>query len=239
MLENTGWGKSNKKTMTKALKELEIDAPQVDWFNWGLTEVGARSRLRTIVQSGADVIFLVANAPEGKTIAKAMLDLPSEDRLPICSHWGITGGDFPEVINAKMRKGLDLTFIQTKFSFVSVQDDPFGQQVLEQAGRLFPEGIKTAKDIKAPTGFIHAYDLTRLLIAAVKQAGFSGHILTDRKNLKKALENLKNPVKGLIKTYIKPFEIFDDKHPDAHEALGIQDFVMGRYGDENEIVLIR
>jgi len=239
MLENTGWGKSNKKTMTKALKELEIDAPQVNWFNWGLTEVGARSRLRTIVRSGADVIFLVANAPEGKTIAKAMLDLPSEDRLPICSHWGITGGDFPEVINAKMRKGLDLAFIQTKFSFVSVEDDPFGQQVLERARSLFPEGIKTAQDIKAPTGFIHAYDLTRLLIAAVEQAGFSGNIITDRKNLKEALENLKSPVKGLIKTYVKPFEIFDEKHPDAHEALGIQDFVMGRYGDENEIMLIR
>lgn len=237
LLENTGWGKSNHKTMSRALTDMGIGNPPVSWFNWGLSEAGARDLLRTIARSGADVILFVGNAPEGKVIAKVMSGLPTAQRLPIASHWGITGGDFPEIVNAKMRTSIYLNFIQTSFSFISNPDHKLGQQVLASAKALWPQKIKTAKDIKAPAGFIHAYDLTRLMIAAVKQVGLTGDILIDRQNLRSALENLDTPVEGLIKTYQKPFGIFDQKHPDAHEALGIEDFVMAHYGEANEIII--
>ena len=108
---------------------------------------------------------------------------------------------------------------------------------MAQAQQLFPEDIRSAKDIKAPTGFVHAYDLTRILIAAVAQVGLSGDIEQDRVNVRNALENLEEPVQGLIKTYIKPFSPFDGTNPDAHEALGLEDLTFGRYGTEGEIIL--
>ena len=180
----------------------------------------------------------MANAPEGKTFVKAMADLPKDQWRPICSHWGITGGDFAETIGPALLRDFDLTFIQTRFSFISTPDDPFGRAVFQRAKSLFPNAIRTSHDIKAPTGFIHAHDLTRLLIAAVEQVGLTGDIRADRRRVRDALEGLRNPVKGLIKTYRKPFSPYDASHPDAHEALSIEDFVMAQYGHHGEALLI-
>jgi len=238
LLEETGWGKSNQRTMLAALKEKGLEPAGVFWFNWGLNDVSARILLREIVESGADSVFFVGNAPEGKTFMKSALALGKEFSLPIISHWGITGGDFPEIITANKRKSLDLTFLQTKFSFVSQPDDPKGMRVMETAKRVFPNEIETPLDIAAPTGFIHAYDLGLLLDAAIKQAGgLSGDIAQDRKAIHDALEDLQSPVDGLIKTYSKPFSAYSQNSPDAHEALGADDFAIGRYGLENEVQL--
>ena len=238
LLEETGWGKSNYKTMNKALEEQDHRAIGVEWFNWHLGEISARMILRNIKSSGADVIFLVANAPEGKTFAKAMLSFDEEDlSLPIRSHWGITGGDFSKEIDSSMRKGLDLKFIQTSFSFNSSSSTALSTSVLERSMKLFPGEVEKPSDITAPTGFIHAYDLTKILIAAVEQVGLTGEIKKDRENVRLALESLKQPVYGLIKTYHTPFSIFTKLNPDAHEALEANDFVMGFYDDQNRILL--
>ena len=236
LLEQTGWGKSNLHTMTDALKKRGLSPALVTWFNWGLSVESARIQIREINQSGADAIFLVANAPEGKVISRAMVSLPKEERLPIYSHWGITGGDFPQVIDHSVRKQLQLAFIQTSFSFLG-ELTTFQKNVLNNAKRLFPASIKQAHDIKAPTGFIHAYDLTQILIAAAEQADLTGDIFAKRAALRTTLEQLETPVKGLLKTYRQPFSPYSTNDPDAHEALSINDFVMARYGRENEILL--
>ena len=237
LLEQTGWGKSNQRTMNAALKAEGHTAAVTKWFNWGLSEPSARILLRDIHRSGADAIFLVANAAEAKVIAKAMISLPPAQRLPIFSHWGLTGGDFPEVIDNQQRQALKLEFIQTRFSFLSPMTS-FQQGVLAKARQLYPDTIRQAGDIKAPTGFIHAYDLTRTLIAAIRQAGLTGDIKVDRAAVRHALEYLQHPVEGLLKTYRQPFSPYDpETTPDAHEALGMGDFTMATYGPNNEILL--
>jgi len=160
---------------------------------------------------------------------RAMKSLPVDERLPIFSHWGITGGDFPEVIGHEIRKQLNLDFIQTKFSFLD-ELTPFQQQVLDQARKLFPKQIQHPGDIKAPTGFIHAYDLTRILIAAVNQAGLTGDMQVDRPKLRSVLESVKLPVEGLIKTYNPPFSRYSTDNPDAHEALAFWFSPSSRHG---------
>lgn len=238
LLENTGWGKSNQRTMGTSLESMQIAPPKVFWFNWNIKENAARIMLRQIAQSGADSILLVANAPEAKTLIRAAAALPEEQRLPFVSHWGLTGGDFFETIGRETLDKIDLAFIQTRFSFISQPEDPRGQRVLAQAAALFPNEIDRAADIKAPTGFIHAYDLTRILIAASEETQFSGDILEDRRRLRQALEQLKQPVSGLIKRYQKPFSRYSQDNPDAHEALGKEDFAMARYGANGEIQLL-
>jgi len=235
-LEQTGWGKSNQKNMLKALNEHGLKPSSIKWFNWGLTIESARILIRECLQSGADSIFFVGNAPEGKTFARAMASLPENLRLPIFSHWGITGGNFAEAISHDIRKAIKLKFIQTSFSFLG-QLSNFQQQVLDKAYFLFPDRIKVPQDIKAPTGFIHAYDLTRILIAAANQVNLGQDIKASRATLRKALENLKHPIQGLIKTYDKPFSVYSEENPDAHEALGANDYVMAGYSANNEIVL--
>lgn len=236
-LEDTGWGRSNKNTMEKTLAANNIKPKGIEWFNWGLGINHAKLLLRTAKLSGADVIFFVGNANEGKTFAKAMLALNNELQLPIRSHWGITGGDFAKVINSDARKQLDLQFIQTKFSFITQPQSLFGRKVFSQAKAMYPE-IETAKNIKAQTGFVHAYDLTKLLISAIKQSGLTGDKQRDISAIKLALEHLKEPVQGLIKNYKMPYSPYTVNNSNAHEALSEADYVMGYYQADNSVKLL-
>lgn len=235
LLENTGWGRSNEKNMLKALADRGIEVAGIGWFNWSLGKYNAKTMLRQARQSGADVIFLVANAPEGKVLLQAMAEDPSLS-LPVRSHWGITGGDFAIDVSAEARALADLKFIQTRFSFFELPRAPLAEQVLQQA-RINFDGLVSPRDIKAPAGFIHAYDLTRVLIAAIQQAGLSGDVVTDRANIRHALNNLQVSVKGLIKTYKQPFTAYLPQRPDAHEALGLSDLRMAYFNQQGNIIL--
>jgi len=238
LLEKTGWGKANNKTMVNALNALGIEPVGISWFNWGIGVHGAKIKLRNIHKSGADVIFLVANAAEGKTFADAILALEAPIRLPLRSHWGITGGDFVTHIDGYLKSKQQLQFIQTKFSFITTVRSPFADKVLTSAQSLFSD-IESASDIKAQTGFVHAYDLTKILLSAINQAGLTGDLLADKRAIHHALENLEQPVKGLIKTYKRPFSTVDASNPDGHEALSLSDYLMGYYGENNDVVLLK
>ncbi len=236
LLEKTPWGESNYKNMTNAFQSLLKVKPAVTWFNWNTKENGARIKIRNIISSDAECLLFVGNAIEGEKFFKALLAM--DKKIPVISHWGITGGKFHHVINANMRQKIDLSFIQSCFSFVSSELNGFSQSVLNKAKKLFPE-VKSKLDIPAPTGFIHAYDLGRLVITAAKNVKFGGNIDDNRKQLRWSLENIDQPVKGLIKTYTKPFSAYDGQNKDAHEALGLNDLCMGRYGDQNQVIVMK
>ena len=237
LLEDTGWGRSNNKTMTQALNESSIKPVGLSWFNWGAGKNHAKVLLRDIKASGADVIFFVGNANEGVTFTQAMLELPEAVRLPIRSHWGITGGDFAKRMPHSGREHLDLQFIQTNFSFLADKQVSFAEQVLEQAIKSNAE-INDKHDIKAATGFIHAYDLTKLTIAAINQVVLSGNKAQDALLIHQALEHLKTPVQGLLKVYKKPFSSYNKQNPNAHEALNQGDYSLGKYNINNEVILL-
>ena len=236
ILEKTPWGKSNEKTMKKAFKELLGYKADVTWFNWNTKKNVAKIKLRKVITDGHDCILFVGNAIEGAEFSKAAIELNAG--IPFISHWGITGGRFHEIINSELRKKLDLSFIQSCFSFVSSKPTSFSKRVFAKAQGLFPE-IKSATDIPAPTGFIHAYDLGKLMIAALQKVKLGDDMDENRKKLRLALENLKSPIQGLVKTYKKPFREFSQSNQDAHEALGLDDFCMGQYGDEDQVIVLK
>lgn len=235
LLEQTGWGLSNQKNMLQALASRKLKAADVKFFNWGLSEKSATIILRELIQTGADAIFLVANSNEGVAISNAMASLDESKRLPIFSHWGIVGGDFDERVPFANRKKIELSFIQTSFSFNNKLND-FQKVVYRNSQQLYPN-ILNPNDIKAPTGFVHAYDLTKILISAAESVDFDLGMTHVRGKLRSSLENLSTPVQGLIKTYNKPFSTYQKDNPDAHEALGIKDYRMASFGANGEILL--
>ena len=238
LLEDTGWGRSNEKTMKLALKGALIEPAGVTWFNWGVGKNHAKVILRNIKESGADVLFFVGNSPEGITFANAMSELPSDVRLPIRSHWGITGGDFTVKVLPEKRSLLDLQFIQTNFSFLKEPLSTFSQQVLALAIKT-NEGINNKNDILAPTGFIHSYDLTKIAIAAMNEVKLTGNKKTDLLLIHHALEHLDKPILGLLKTYQQPFTTFSRTKLDSHEALGVENYAMGYFNADNQTILIK
>ncbi len=237
LLEDTGWGRSNEKTMTQALQEASIKPVGLSWFNWGAGKNHAKVLLRDIKASGADVIFFVGNSVEGVTFTRAMVELPENIRLPIRSHWGITGGDFTQKVTATEREKIDLQFIQTSFSFLNDNISTLAENVLA-LGIKSNEGLSDKSDFKAQTGFVHAYDLTKIVIAAIRQIKLTGDKNQDKILLHHALEHLIQPIPGLLKTYHRPFTPYSKQKLNAHEALTIDDYSMGRYNSKDEVVLL-
>tara|TARA_R110000744_G_scaffold50709_9_gene109502 strand:+ start:7069 stop:8292 length:1224 start_codon:yes stop_codon:yes gene_type:complete len=238
LLEKTPWGDANLTTMSKALKSHSIDKHKTTRFSWSIKAKGAAIVLDEIVSAGSDCIVLVSNAVEGAVIVNEMLNLPTEKRLPIVSHWGITSGNFHEIIPAQSRQKLELHFIQSCFAFTNANISQFSQDVFSQLVLHSKGKINQPADLKSAVGFIHAYDLTKLLIQAIKQIALTGDIGKDRNAIRLALENIDTPIQGLVKTYRKPFSEFNPlTNINAHEALNPENYCMAKFGENDEILI--
>ncbi|RKF14251.1 hypothetical protein DBZ36_16400 [Alginatibacterium sediminis] len=236
LLEHTPWGQSNAENMSNSLLEQGRPKPQISWFQWGINETDARITLRTIINEGADCVLLVANSAEGEVIVRAMSKLQRDKRLPIISHWGITGGSFTDNVSITERESVDLSFVQSCFSFLAPQLNDFSKSVFTQASILFDE-INQENDIKAPVGFIHAYDLAKVFISAMNQVELVDDNKVNQLALIKALENLNATTQGLIKNYQRPFRPYRVDDPDAHEALNQNDYCIAHFNNSGDTLV--
>ncbi|ABK42719.1 amino acid/amide ABC transporter substrate-binding protein, HAAT family [Magnetococcus marinus MC-1] len=227
--EDTSWGRFNHQNMSKKANEYGMEELPVIWSNWGISKAAAKIILRQAASMGADAVLLVVNPAESITFATAMAELEPQRRRPIQSHWGVSAGSFSQKVGENVLKVLDLEYVQTRFSFLNGMLSEHAKQVLARAMRLFPDAIKTPQHIRPPAGFKHAYDLTRILLAAADQVQLSGDVKQDRLLLHHALEHLQTPVQGLIKTYHMPFSPPKSDTSDDHEALHIHDFTMATF----------
>jgi branched-chain amino acid transport system substrate-binding protein len=213
MLINNPWGESNQKGLMAASKaDPTVQIASVEKFE--NADVDMVPQLARLKAAGADAIILVVNAPPGAQMMKSRARMGW--KVPVISHWGISGGRFPELAGPTAGEA---HFIQT-YSFFGKQG-PVGQRVLAGLMKKYPK-IKGPQDIFAPVGTANSYDAMHLLALAIEQAGS-----TDHDKIRAALENLKSSYAGLIKTYAKPFT------SDNHDALGPDDYIMVHYeGDK-------
>ena len=213
MLINNPWGQSNEQGLLAAAKDNKaIEIAGIEKFE--NADVDMVPQLTRLKEKGADSIILVVNTPPGAQMMK------SRERMgwkaPVISHWGISGGRFPELAGPTAG---DAHFVQT-YSFFGKQN-PVGERVLAALMKKYP-AIKGPGDVFAPVGTANAYDAMHLLAMAITQAGS-----TDADAIRTALEDLKGTYQGLIKTYSKPFSAQN------HDALGPDDYIMVRYeGDQ-------
>jgi len=204
LLENTAWGQSNEAGLTKWLGEKGVKAVGVEKFNWNDPDMSPQ--LLRLKGAGADLVMLVANAPEGAQVVKSRAKIGWE--VPILSHWGISGGRFAE-LTGELSDGV--VFIQT-YSFFGRQNER-GQHVLRQLREKF--GVKGPEEVTAPVGTANAYDGLHLVALAIEQAKSA-----DGPKVRDALESLRAEYAGLVKTYRRPFT------PEQHDALTDQDYLM-------------
>jgi len=213
MLINNPWGQGNEKGLQAASKaDPSVEIAGVEKYE--NADVDMVPQLTRLKDAGADSIILVGNAAPAAQVMK------SRERMgwtvPVISHWGISGGRFPELVGPTAGEA---DFIQT-YSFFGKQG-LVGQRVLAALQKKYPQ-IKGPEDVFAPVGTADAYDAMNILAFAIAQAGS-----TDQDAVRMALEDLKTPYAGLIKTYTRPFT------PDNHDALGPDDYIMVHYeGDK-------
>lgn len=209
MLINNPWGESNEKGLVAADEENDaVEIVGIEKFE--NNDVDMVPQLTRLQNAGAEAIILVVNTPPGAQMMK------SRERMgwdaPVVSHWGISGGRFPELAGPTAG---DAHFVQT-YSFFGEQG-PVGKELIAKLMEKYPS-IKGPEDIFSPVGTANAYDAMHILARAIEQAGS-----TDGDAIRQALENLDGEYQGLIKTYVKPFS------PDDHDALGPDDYIMVHY----------
>lgn len=223
LLERTGWGRSNEKSMRLAAKKLGLSILAVEWFNW--REKHMSDQLERLYASGVEVVLLVSNAPEGASIIKEMAKWNKEKRLPIVSHWGIAGGAFFKKVGLEAMQKVDVSVLQT-YSFLLPRNKKKMEKLLKSYREKFDPEV-TAESMPAAVGVVHSYDLIHLLGKAIKKANS-----IDRKKVRSALESLEY-YDGVFKYFDSPFS------PDRHDALGIDDYIMTKYNSRGNLVPIQ
>ncbi len=218
LLVNHSWGSSNlaaaEKTMLGVKNQKIVD---IAWFNFRDTTI--IKQYQKLTDAGAKAVLLVANYEEGVILVREVAALPPSQRVPIISHWGITGGEIFKHAAAALQE-VDLSVIQT-FSFFTA-DKQMLARFMKTA--TLTGGIKRIEDIHAPTGVAQAYDLMHILAKAINLARS-----TERSAIRDALEKVREH-RGLIKLYKPPFT------PTRHEALGPAELLMARYNREGVLV---
>jgi branched-chain amino acid transport system substrate-binding protein len=210
MLINNPWGESNEKGLTAALGDTNIASAGVEKFEE--KDIDMTPQLARLKANGADAIFLVSNAGPGAQVIKSMERM--NWNVPVISHWGISGGRFPELAGAWSQK---VVFIQT-YSFFGQQND-VGKQKVAALMKKYPD-IKSVADITPPVGYANAYDAMQLTAMAIAAGGG-----TEGDKIREGFYKV-GEYKGLIKTYKQPFT------PANHDALSENDYIMVKYQGE-------
>lgn len=214
LLPNSGWGRSCHEAaaaQAQGMKGVELLPER--WYNWG----GEKSLIEpyaVLRQAGMQALILVANEPEGALVCKELLGLPANARVPMYSHWGIAGGDFPALVGPGLQ-ALDLKVVQT--TALQLDRTPQGLHLLQRAAQRM--GATPPHRLPSLVGLGQAYDAMGMVHRAVQLAGS-----TRREAVREALEHLP-PFDGVVRRYAPAFT------PQRHEALSQADVILARWDD--------
>lgn len=238
ILLDTGWGKANYKTLTTALTAISKQPGIATFFPSGISETSAANLAAEVASTWPDCAVLLANWNDGATVIKALHK--EHPTLRIFSHWGIMGGDFANAVPHEMRSDMRIRVLQT----CGLQREAESSAILSDALSQSELGVSSLAEVAAPTGFVHGYDLGRVLIAAAKQANSnpeaqqnwrSQDMEETRHALRTALQSLERPVDGILKRYAPPFAPYGPDAPDAHEALSQDDLCLAQFRQDGRL----
>lgn len=207
MLINNPWGESNEKGLHAAAEMEGTEIVGVEKFEG--KDVDVVPQLLRLKKVGADTLFLVSNAAPGAQVMKSLGRMGW--KVPVVSHWGISGGRFPELAGSMAEK---VDFVQT-YSFFGKQNQQ-GENLLKRLIEKYDD-VNGPEDVIPPVGIANAYDAMHLTALAIDKAGS-----TDGEAIRKGFLSL-GTYSGLIKNYENPFT------DDNHDALSHEDYVMVRF----------
>ena len=110
MLVNNGWGEFNLAGLTAAAAAA-VQLAGAEKFED--KDVDMTPQLQRLREAGADTVILVGNAAPGAQVVKSLQQ--SAWTVPVVSHWGISGGRFPELAGSwagKVAFRADLQFLR-------------------------------------------------------------------------------------------------------------------------------
>ncbi len=203
LADSTNYGQLGQADLIKALAAKNITPVTTEKFNTGDTDMTAQ--VLKAKSAGAEVILTYAIGPELAQIANAMAKVGW--KVPLIGSWTLSMANF---IDSAGKNGEGAIMPQT---FIQAPTTPKRKAFIE----AYLKEFKPKNDrIDSPVSAAQGYDSVYLLVAAIKQANS-----LEGDKIRLALEDLKTPVVGVVKTYNKPFT------KDDHDAITDKDPVMG------------
>lgn len=218
VLERTGWGRSNERSLTEAALDNGVTIQSTHWINW--QQHAFVDDVSKIKQALPDAVILVTNAPEGAVVINEFV-AQGLTTMPILSHWGIASGNFVKQLNEKP-EALNLSVLQTFHA--DYQRNPIALQLLDAYFQKY--GLVVPEDIPGITGLAHAYDLVHLLALAISKAES-----TDTDKVRLALETIES-YSGAVKHYLPAFS------STQHDALSVTDYFMASFNNEGGLTIM-
>jgi len=191
LADSTNYGQLGRADLEKALELKGIKAVAVEKFN--IKDVDMTPQLLKAKAAGAEAVLTYAIGPELAQIANGMTKLGW--KVPMIGSWTLSMANF---IDNAGPGGEGARMPQT---FIQEPTTPKRQSFIIAYLKTF--NPKNAR-IDSPVSAAQGYDSIYLLAAAMKQANS-----VDGPKIKAALEDLKEPVDGVVTTYNKPFTAKD------------------------------
>ncbi|HTF99007.1 MAG TPA: ABC transporter substrate-binding protein [Nitrospirota bacterium] len=213
LFDSTNYGVSGRDDMLNQIKIQgnKLDVVALDKFNIGDKDMTAQ--LVKAKSAGAQAILIWGIGPELAAVANGMAKLGMKE--PLIGGWTLSMSNY---IDNAGPNGNGTLMPQT---FIEEPITPRAKKFIEDYHKAY-----NVKRIPSPVSAAQGYDAVLIFAAAVKQAKS-----TDTHKIKEALEDLKEPVQGVIALWRKPYSKWNPANVDTHEAFRRNQVVMGMVKD--------
>jgi branched-chain amino acid transport system substrate-binding protein len=213
LYDATNYGVSGRDDMVDQIKKQgnKLEVVATEKFNIGDKDMTAQ--LLRAKAGGAQAILIWGIGPEMAAVANGMAK--NDMKIPLIGGWTLSMSNF---IDNAGKNGDGTLMPQT-----------FIEEAITPKAKSFIEGYHKTYNvtrIPSPVSAAQGYDAVYIFAAAVKQAQSE-----NTGKIKVALEDLKEPVKGVITTWNHPFSKWDPANVETHEAFRRGDTVMGMVSD--------
>jgi branched-chain amino acid transport system substrate-binding protein len=211
--DSTNYGVSGRDDLLAQIKKQgnRLQVVATEKFNIGDKDMTAQ--LLKAKFGGAQGILIWGIGPEMAAVSNDMAKLRM--KLPLIGGWTLSMSNY---IDNAGKNGNGALMPQT---FIEDPITPKAKSFIDSYHKAY--GVNR---IPSPMSAAQGYDAVYIFAAAVKQAKS-----TDTHKIKDALEDLREPVKGVIATWRHPYSKWDPANEQTHEAFRRAQVVMGMVQD--------
>jgi branched-chain amino acid transport system substrate-binding protein len=209
----TNYGVSGRDDLVRQIQAQgnKVQVVATEKFNIGDKDMTAQ--LLRAKSGGAQAILIWGIGPELAAAANGMAKLGM--KIPLIGGWTLAMSNF---IDNAGKNGNGTLMPQT---FIEEPINPRVSAFLTSFHKTY-----NVTRMPSPVSAAQGYDAVLIFAAAVRQAQS-----TDTHRIKEALENLKDPVPGVIATWRHPFSRWNPADEQSHEAFRSEQTVMGMVMD--------
>jgi branched-chain amino acid transport system substrate-binding protein len=211
--DDTNYGVSGRDDL---LNQIKLQGNKLEVVTQEKFKIGDKDMTSQLLQAkakGAQAVLIWGIGPELAAVSNGMAKIGF--KVPLIGGWTLSMSNY--IDNA----GQNANGTLMPQTFIEEPITPRAKAFIEAYHKAY--GVTR---IPSPVSAAQGYDAVLIFAAAVKQARSA-----DSLKIRDALEDLKEPVKGVIATWVKPYTRWDPSNVETHEAFRRDKVVMGMVQD--------